>query len=72
MKKDLYYAALVANIAAAGEVIKKLGAQSIDANELTSLVYKNISLENEMEEEYFKMLDELDDFERVIKSEKNL
>ena len=45
-EKDLYYAALVANIAA-GEVIKKLGAQSIDANELTSLVYKNISLENE-------------------------
>ena len=25
-----------------------------------------------MEEEYFKMLDELDDFERVIKSEKEL
>ena len=70
-EQDLYYAALVANIAA-GEVIKKLGAQSIDADELTSLVYKNISLENEIEEEYFKMLDELDDFERVIKSEKEL
>ena len=53
--KKFYYAALVANIAA-GEVIKKLGAQSIDADVLTSLVHNNINLENELEDEFLKCL----------------
>ena len=70
-EKNLYYAALVANIAA-GEVIKKLGAQSIDADVLTSLVHNNINLENELEDEFLKMLDELDDFKKIIKNEEEL
>ena len=68
---DLYFASVVANIAA-GEVIKKLGAQSINAEELTSIVYKDSNLESDTEKEYFKKLDELDDFERVIKNKANL
>ena len=70
-KNDLYFAALVANIAA-GESIKKLGAQSIGNEELTSLVYKSISLEDELEEEYFQNLAKLDELDRVLKNEKDL
>ena len=52
---DLHFASVVANIAA-GEVIKKLGAQSINAEELTSIVYKDTNLESDTEKEYFKKL----------------
>lgn len=65
---DLYFAAIVSNIAA-GEVIKKLGAQSIGGTELTSIVYADINLEDELEDEYFKKFDKLDDHNRVIKNE---
>ena len=68
---DLHFASVVANIAA-GEVIKKLGAQSINAEELTSIVYKDANLESDIEKEYFKKLDELDGFERIIKNKANL
>ena len=69
---NLHFASVVANIAA-GEVIKKLGAQSISAGELTSKVYKDVSLENGLENKYFKeKLDELDSFNRIIKNENEL
>ena len=68
---DLHFASVVANIAA-GEVIKKLGAQSINAEELTSIVYKDANLESDIEKEYFKKLDELDGFKRIIKNKANL
>ena len=42
-KKDLAFAANVASIAA-GEVIKKLGAQSISEDELTSKIDENLNL----------------------------
>ena len=69
--KDLNFAANIANIAA-GEVIKKLGAQSINKDELTSLVYNDLHLESELEIEYYNKLDELDDFDRIIKNPKDL
>lgn len=69
--KDLNFAANIANIAA-GEVIKKLGARSINKDELTSLVYKDLHLESELEIEYYNKLDELDDFDRIIKNPKDL
>jgi len=68
---DLYFAAVVANIAA-GEVIKKFGAQSITNTELTSKVYKNMNLVNNLENEYFAKLDQLDDFNRIIKNDSDL
>ena len=70
-KKDLAFAANVASIAA-GEVIKKLGAQSISEDELTSKIDENLNLTGEAEEEYFFKLDALDDCKKVIKSEKDL
>jgi len=70
-RKDLKFAAVVANVAA-GEVIKKLGAQSISSNELTSKVYENLNLVNEIENEYFSKLDDLDEHNRIIKNEKEL
>ena len=69
--KDLKFAAVVANIAA-GEVIKKLGAQSISEKELSSKVYENINLADEIENEYFSKLDELENFDRVISNERDL
>ena len=69
--KDLKFAAVVANIAA-GEVIKKLGAQSISEKELLSKVYENINLADEIENEYFSKLDELENFDRVISNERDL
>ena len=70
-KKDLAFAANVASIAA-GEVIKKLGAQSISEDELTSKIDENLNLTSEAEEEYFSKLDVLDDCKKIIKSEKDL
>lgn len=70
-KDDLYFAALVANIAA-GESIKKLGAQSISADELASKIDENINLTSEAEEEYFSKLDALDDYNKIIKSVEDL
>ena len=70
-KKDLKFAAVVANVAA-GEVIKKLGAQSISSTELTSKVYENLNLVNEIENEYFAKLDELDDCNRIVKNQNDL
>ena len=70
-KKDLAFAANVASIAA-GEVIKKLGAQSISAGELASKIDENINLTSEAEEEYFSKLDVLGDCKKIIKSEKDL
>ena len=69
--KDLKFAAVVANIAA-GEVIKKLGAQSISEKELSSKVYENLNLADEIENEYFSKLDELENFDRVISNERDL
>ena len=69
--KDLTFAAVVANIAA-GEVIKKLGAQSISEKELSSKVYENLNLADEIENEYFSKLDELENFDRVISNERDL
>ena len=69
--KDLKFAAVVANIAA-GEVIKKLGAQSISEKELSSKVYENLNLADEIENEYFSKLDELENFNRVISNERDL
>ncbi|MBT7543499.1 MAG: D-glycero-beta-D-manno-heptose 1-phosphate adenylyltransferase [Gammaproteobacteria bacterium] len=68
---DLYFAAIVSNIAA-GEVIKQLGAQSIDGEELTSIVYKEINFEDELKDEYFKKFDELDTHNRIIKNDNEL
>ena len=68
---DLHFASIVANIAA-GEVIKKLGAQCITNTELTSKVYENINLVNNLENEYFAKLDQLDDFNRIIKNDNDL
>ena len=70
-KKDLAFAANVASIAA-GEVIKKLGAQSISADELASKIDENINLTSEAEEEYFSKLDALDDYNKIIKSVEDL
>ncbi len=70
-KKDLAFAANVASIAA-GEVIKKLGAQSISAEELASKIDENINLTSEAEEEYFSKLDALDDYNKIIKSGEDL
>ncbi len=69
--KDLKFAAVVANIAA-GEVIKKLGAQSISEKELSSKVYEHLNLADEIENEYFSKLDELENFDRVISNERDL
>ena len=69
--KDLKFAAVVANIAA-GEVIKKLGAQSISEKELSSKVYENLDLRDEIENEYFSKLDELENFDRIISNEIDL
>ena len=69
--KDLKFAAVVANIAA-GEAIKKLGAQSISEKELSSKVYENLNLADEIENEYFSKLDELENFDRVISNERDL
>lgn len=69
--QDLKFAAVVANIAA-GEVIKKLGAQSISEKELSSIVYENLSLADEIENEYFSKLDELENFDRIISNETDL
>ena len=69
--KDLKFAAVVANIAA-GEVIKKLGAQSISEKELSSKVYENLNLADEIENEYFSKLDELENFDRIISNERDL
>ena len=68
---DLKFAAVVAKIAA-GEVIKKLGAQSISEKELSSKVYENLNLADEIENEYFSKLDELENFDRVISNERDL
>ena len=68
---DMYFASMVANIAA-GEVIKKLGAQSISGDELTDIVYKESSLQKDSEEEFFQNLDELDECKRIIKNEEDL
>ena len=68
---DLKFAAVVANIAA-GEAIKKLGAQSISEKELSSKVYENLNLADEIENEYFSKLDELENFDRVISNERDL
>ena len=70
-KKDLAFAANVASIAA-GEVIKKIGAQSISEDELASKIDENLNLTSESEEEYFSKLDVLDDCKKIIKSEKDL
>ena len=70
-KKDLAFAANVASIAA-GEVIKKLGAQSISADELTSKIDENLNLTSEAEEEYFSKLDALNDYNKIIKSGEDL
>ena len=70
-KKDLAFAANVASIAA-GEVIKKLGAQSISADELASKIDENINLTSEAEEEYFSKLDALDNYNKIIKSVEDL
>jgi D-beta-D-heptose 7-phosphate kinase/D-beta-D-heptose 1-phosphate adenosyltransferase len=70
-KKDLAFAANVASIAA-GEVIKKIGAQSISADELASKIDENINLTSEAEEEYFSKLDALDDCNKIIKSVEDL
>ena len=69
--QDLKFAAVVANIAA-GEVIKKLGAQSISEKELSSIVYENLNLADEIENEYFSKLDELENFDRIIGNETDL
>ena len=69
--QDLKFAAVVANIAA-GEVIKKLGAQSISEKELSSKVYENLDLRDEIENEYFSKLDELENFDRIIGNETDL
>ena len=62
---------IVSNIAA-GEVIKKLGAQSLDANELTTIVHNQINMEAQLEAEYLKNLQLLDKCNRVIASENQL
>ena len=70
-KKELAFAANAASIAA-GEVIKKIGAQSISEDELASKIDENLNLTSESEEEYFSKLDVLDDCKKIIKSEKDL
>ena len=66
---DMYFAAVVANIAA-GEVIKKLGAHSISAEELSNKVYKDVSINHE--EEFFKNIDELYECNKIIKNDNEL
>ena len=68
---NLHFASIVSNIAA-GEVIKKLGAQSLDANELTTIVNNQINMEAQLEAEYLKNLQLLDKCNRVITSENQL
>ena len=68
---DLHFASVVSNIAA-GEVIKKLGAQSINAEELTSMVNNQINSEAKLEAEYLKNLDLLDKCNRIIANENQL
>ena len=68
---NLHFASVVSNIAA-GEVIKKLGAQSLDANELTTIVNNQINMEAQLEAEYLKNLQLLDKCNRVITSENQL
>ena len=53
-------------------MIKKLGAQSISEKELSSKVYENLNLADEIENEYFSKLDELENFDRVISNERDL
>ncbi len=69
-KKDMYFASIVANIAA-GEVVKKLGAQSIGAEELTNKLYEESSEEG-LEDEFFKIFEELYEFNKVIKNKNDL
>ena len=66
---DMYFAAVVANIAA-GVVIKKLGAHSISAEELSNKVYKDVSINHE--EEFFKNIDELYECNKIIKNDNEL
>jgi len=68
---NLHFASIVSNIAA-GEVIKKLGAQSIGAKELTSMVNDQINIEAQLEAEYLKNLDLLDKCNRIIANENQL
>ncbi len=70
-KNNLHFAAVIANIAA-GEVIKKLGTQSLSNEKLSALVQKNLVLENKLGDEYYNNLKKLDNYERIIINKNNL
>ena len=69
-KKDMHFASIVANIAA-GEVIKKLGAQSINAEELTNKVYEEVD-DKDIEDEFYKIFEELYEHNKIIKNDSEL
>ena len=68
--KDMHFASIVANIAA-GEVIKKLGAQSINAEELTNKVYEEVE-DKDIQDEFYKIFEELYEHNKIIKNDSEL
>ena len=67
---DMSFASTVANIAA-GEVIKKLGAQSVGAEELTKKVYES-NYSEDHKSEFFEIVEELYEHNKIIKDKNEL